>query len=123
MDVFQAPQVGLPCLCSLCASRVCVPYVSMCLRAFASHMPSFFSLPYVPSYFTCLMCFNIFTCLSCPYLLSALRALRAIIFLHAFTFLSVSNFRRGLCIITFHIKCETTHKQPQQAGISKNEVE
>ena len=94
------------------------------LRAFLSYVP------YVRSFF--------YSCFGCPHFLRdllafiflrALRArifswaLRTFIFLRAFTFLSVSNFWRNLCAFTFFIKCGTTHNQPLQAEISKNEVE
>ena len=130
------PRVSLcpTCLTCLRALRVCVSYVLYApashflralrfliflraLRAFIfylSYVPLFFHVPYVPSFFTCLIY---------PHFIRALRALIVLRALCASTFLSVSNFWRALYAFIFFIKCGTTHNQPQQAGISKKEVE
>ena len=120
------------CLTCLRALRVHVLYVPAYLRDFTSYVPSFFYLPSVPSFFyvpylssffKCLTCLSFFTCLTCPHIFKGLTCVHFLHALRNFTFLSVSNFRRTLCAFNFFIKCGTTHNQPQQATISKNDVE
>ena len=113
----------LACLCTLSVLRTYVPSCFYFLRFFPfyePYVPSFFYLGYVPSFLTCLTCLPFFTSFTCLPFLRTLICLRA---LPAFTFLSVSNFWRALYAFIFFIKCETTHKQLQQVGMSKNEVE
>ena len=72
--------------------------------------------------FIFLACLHFFMCLTCPHLFMCLTCLH---FLRTFILLGVSNFRRALCVFTVFTKCGITQKiqnQPQQAGISKNEV-
>ena len=129
-----------------------VPHGPVYLHVFASSVPYFFSVPYVPSFFYVhylasffyvLSCLHRFMCLTCPYFfmcitclpvfthLTCLHFFTCIRCLHffylrasrVFTCLSASNFRCALCPFTFFIKCGTTNNQPQQARISKSEVE
>ena len=121
------------------------PHFFMCLKYFhffyVPSVPSFFHLAYVPSFFLrALHAFIIlrayvssfFTCLTCshfylPYVtLFFLRGLHDFIFaraLPAITFQVFPNFNVFNLPSPFFIKCGTTQNQPQQAGISKNEVE
>ena len=98
-SLFYVPYVSFFFYVPYVPSVFYVPYVPSLF--YFLYMPLFFYMPYVPSFFTCLTCLQ---------------------FLSAFTFLSVSNFRRTLRAFTFFIKCGTTHNQSQQAGICKNEV-
>ena len=117
------------------------------------YVPSFFYIPYLTFIFVMCLTFTHFcTCLACPHFLRAWRGLFFLCALRAFLFFVpyvisffyvnyvpssfylpyvpssfyvpyVSNFWRALCAFTFFIKYGTTHNQPQQSGISKNEVE
>ena len=98
-----------------------VPIVSSCptwLRALRAYVP------YEPLYlcaFDSYVVFIFFTCLTCPHLFTYLTYC-----LHLFTCHHFSKcFQFSTCLMCFHffIKCRATHNQPQQAGISRNEVE
>ena len=117
----------------------------MCPCFYVSYVASFFYLPfrafivlralhsfiflraYLPGFTFYVLHF--FMCLTCHHFLRALRAFIILCALLAFTFLSVSNFRRALCTFTFLYKmwnnsspATTSWNKQERDKISQNSL-